>query len=423
MLWLIKSIFYIILLLLSLAVAGIVFVAYFVDPNQYKSEIIQNIHESTGRPIQIDGKLQWTFFPVLGIKIEGLKLGNPPSFPEANFLSVQNAQISVATRPLLSREIQVGKITLNNLKLNLIRNVAGQVNWKNQAGKKLDSENKSQNDKIEHNSKFFKTAFMIGEVDLKNSSIVYDDEKQHKKIILDNIQFKSKNIGLNKLFPVETSFMINTDKISKPVAVILKSNMLMNLNKLRLQDLDATTNQYHWTGWLEMNFLKKDPSGLNGHINFSGKNGAFQGIDLYYYSDLADAMINQTQPTRQDTHQTPFNNIQGTLDIQNGVINNHDLLIDAQGINASGQGNINLLNQQLDYKISLQRLTSGSQIKPRGPAVPLVITGTFSDPKIRPDWTGIAVTQLKSQIKDQIEKHKDQIPESIQKGLQSLLGT
>ena len=133
-------------------------------------------------------------------------------------------------------------------------------------------------------------------------------------------------------------------------------------------------------------------------------------------------MINQTQPKRQDTHQTSFNSIRGILDIRNGVVSNQDLLIQAQGINASGQGTADLVNQQLDYKISLQRLTGGSEAKPRGPAIPLLVTGSFSDPKIRPDWTSLAVKQIKSQIEAQIEKHKDQIPEDIQKGLQSLLG-
>ncbi len=271
----------------------------------------------------------------------------------------------------------------------------------------------------------FKLALLtIGEVDLKDSSIVYDDQKQNKEIILDHLQLKSKNIAINKLFPVEleTKFLFKDNKTSRPIDVKITANMLFNKDKFRLQDMDATTNQYHWIGWLEISPLDKMISGLNGNITFSGKNGAVQGIDLYYYSALADAMIHQTEPTRQDTHQTPFNDIQGTLDIQNGVVNNHDLLVEAQGINASGHGTANLVTQQLDYKVSLQRLTGSSEVKPRGPAIPLIITGTFSKPNIRPDWTSLVVTQVKSRIEAQIEKHKNQIPESIQKDLQGLLG-
>lgn len=433
MLGLIKSIFYICLVLVGLLIAGVIFLVFFVNPNQYKSEIIHNIQQSTGRSLVIAGKMQWTFFPMLGIKVNELTLGNPPSFPETDFLFVKDAEISIAFRPLLKGQIQVGKVVLDTLKLNLIKNSSGQVNWQNRSlpsrslsaessknkGELQDPVNKSRDD----NHKFFKLAlFTIGEVELKDSSIVYEDEKQNKKIILDQLQFKSKNIALNKFFPIETKFMFTTNKISKPIDIKLNANMLLNINSLRLQDVDANTNQYHWAGWLAINFLKKDPSALNGHIRFSGKNGAFQGIDLYYYSNLADAMMNQTEPTRQDTHQTPFDSIQGTLDIQDGIVTNHDLFIQAQGINASGQGTVNLVNHVLDYQISLQRLTNGTQVKSRGPAIPLLVTGTITEPKIRPDWTKIAVSQIKSQIEAQIEKHKDQIPESIQKGLQSLLG-
>jgi hypothetical protein len=67
-------------------------------------------------------------------------------------------------------------------------------------------------------------------------------------------------------------------------------------------------------------------------------------------------------------------------------------------------------------------MTSGTETKPRGPAIPIVVTGTFSDPHIRPDWTKLAVSQLKAQIKTEIEKYKDKIPEKIQQGLQNLLG-
>jgi len=423
MLGFIKSIFYICLVLLGLLIAGVIFLVFFVNPNQYKAEIINNIQNSTGRSLVIAGKMQWTFYPMLGIKVNDLKLGNPPSFPKTDFLSVKDADISVAFRPLLNGQIQVDKIILNYLKLDLIKNASGQVNWQNHvstSNHRVETQNVASPQK--DNNNFFKLALLtIGEVDLKDSSIVYEDEKQNKKIILDQLQLKSKNIALNKFFPIETSFMIKTNKISKPISITLNANMLVNMDKLRLQGLDAKTNQYHWAGWLEINFLKKDLAALNGYLSFSGKNGAFQGIDLYYYSNLADAMINQTEPTRQDTHQTPFDSIQGTLDIQDGIVNNHDLFIHAQRINASGQGTVNLVNQALDYQISLQRLTNGTQVKSRGPVIPLLVTGTISDPKIRPDWTSITVTEIKSQIKEKIEKHKDQIPESIQRGLQNLL--
>lgn len=429
-----KIIFYLFLIMFLLSVVGGILAIFLVDPNQYKSEIIKQVEESTGRPLSIEGKIQWTFFPVLGIKVNEVTLGNPPSFPKGDFFSVKYAEFSVAFRPLIHRQIQVGKIILDHLNLNLIKNASGQVNWQDHESgssrskfevksENLEGSEKNDNNNPKQKDDYAKSVFTaLAEVDIKDSRISYDDEQQNKKLALNQLQLVSKDIRFNKLFPVKASAVFISSKIKNPINISLNTNMLIDSNKLRLQDLDAITNQYHWQGWIEMNYLKKDPSALNGLIHFSGKNGAFQGIDLYYYSDLADAMIHQTEPTRQDTHQTPFDNIQGVLDIQNGIINTHDLLLQAQKINASGSGTVNLITQQLDEKILLQRLTEGAEAKPRGPAIPILVTGSFSDPKIRPDWTSIAVTQIKSQIEAQIEKHKDQIPEDIQKGLRSLLG-
>jgi uncharacterized protein involved in outer membrane biogenesis len=419
----IKSIFYLCLTLLLLLVAVIVYLVFFVDPNQYNAEISKSIFRTRGRTLRIEGKMHWTFFPVIGLNANNIRLSNPPSFSAADFLSANNAEMSLTFLPLLKGRIQVGKITLNDLTLNLIKNAAGQTNWQFSKNAASTSEKALPYNPHSEHTPFIKLGLItIGKITLNNANINYIDEKQNKKISLNNLQLQSENIAPNKFFPLQANFVLITNKLSTPVNVILHANGLFNPEKLRLEALNVQTNQYLWQGWLEMNFQKKDLAAMNGHLVFTGKNGSFKGIDLYYYSDLADAIINKTTSTRTDTHQTPFESIQGTVDIRNGQVTNPDLLIQAQAVNASGKGTADLVTQQINYEISLQRMTSGTETKPRGPAIPIVVTGTFSDPHIRPDWTKLAVSQLKAQIKTEIEKYKDKIPEKIQQGLQNLLG-
>ena len=62
----IKYLFYIVLVLIILVVAGGLLLAKFVDPNDYKDTITAKVEEKTGRKLSIDGDLSLTWFPWVG---------------------------------------------------------------------------------------------------------------------------------------------------------------------------------------------------------------------------------------------------------------------------------------------------------------------------------------------------------------------
>lgn len=168
---------------------------------------------------------------------------------------------------------------------------------------------------------------------------------------------------------------------------------------------------------------------LNGNASFMIKDGVLHGIDIPYYSNLADALANKSQPTLSNTQQTSFGKLTGTAQISQGIVSNHDLLMEAPQMRVTGNGTANLVTEQLNYRLELQRLTSGSVVKLRGPAIPLLINGSFSAPKIRPDWQVLLVNEAKNQFKEQLQKktqetfgENSQLNEQLQQGLSALLG-
>jgi len=430
MLRFIKGLFYLLLVLVILAVVTPVLLITFVSPEKIKPELVKALHQATGREVSIQGNLSWTIMPRLGITAKEIHIGNPVGFGSNDFLYAKNADFSVAFKPLLKGQIQMGTVTFDSLNINLIKNIQGQNNWtfKSKTAKtQISTDNDEVNASVEtDNSKsrlaLKYTTFTLSKIRLENSNIIYDDQQAKKQYKIKNLNFESDNLAYNKAFPIKTTFQLETTQTSTPIDVSLKAEMIANMRKIRLQNIDAMTNQYHWQGWVETGLKSKDLSALNGQIAVSGKNGSFKGIDLYYYTDVAESVINKTAPTRQDTHQTPFNELSATLNIQQGVINNSDLIIRASQIDVTGKGTANLISQQLDYTISLQRLTSGKDIKPRGPALPISVTGSFGDPHIRPDLQAILITAVKDKLEEQLEQHKDEINQKIQQGLQSLLG-
>jgi len=112
---------------LVLAVAIGIFVATF-DPNAYKAQITQGVHEATGRELAIEGEIDLTFFP-LGFSLGETRLSNAAGFGETPFASVEEVAVRVAILPLLKNEVRVDRVVLRGLSLDLQRNAQGVTNW------------------------------------------------------------------------------------------------------------------------------------------------------------------------------------------------------------------------------------------------------------------------------------------------------
>ena len=115
--------------LLLLAVAGAVVLLLTFDPNRYKGEIAQAVEARTGRQLTIEGDLRLTLFPWLGVESGTVVLGNAPGFGDAPFARLDAVEVRVRIVPLLRRELEMGKVVVRGLVLNLARDAAGRPNW------------------------------------------------------------------------------------------------------------------------------------------------------------------------------------------------------------------------------------------------------------------------------------------------------
>ena len=108
-------------------------VRLFVNPNDYKSRIAAAVKQSTGRDLVLEGDLKLSVFPWVGLELGRARLGNLPGFGAAPLVSLQSATLRVRLLPLLARHLQVGRIEIDGLALNLQRNAAGRGNWRGSA--------------------------------------------------------------------------------------------------------------------------------------------------------------------------------------------------------------------------------------------------------------------------------------------------
>lgn len=117
-----------ILIGIIVVVAGaITYLTVFLDPNDFKPQIIAAVEKQTGRDFNIDKPLEWTFFPSIGIKAGGISLGNPKTFSQPTFAAVNEIVATVELMPLFSHEVKIAELVLDGLRLNIVTDKQGKT--------------------------------------------------------------------------------------------------------------------------------------------------------------------------------------------------------------------------------------------------------------------------------------------------------
>jgi AsmA protein len=180
---------------------------------------------------------------------------------------------------------------------------------------------------------------------------------------------------------------------------------------------------------------------LDGVIDFNVMNGALEGTDLWWEIRRARALIKQQAiPAAPTNPRTPFSAMKGTATVKSGVLSNNDLDVATQYLKVSGQGNVDLPKDTLDYRLMATVLKfpqerTAAAANPAGgtpdaaqagataqaPAeqdlvdaqIPVKITGKLSDPKVRPDLEGY----LKGEVKKRLDKERTKVEEKVKEKL------
>ena len=107
-----KKILYILLGLILLVVIGIGALVTFVNPNQFKPLLTEQVKKMTGRDLVINGDISWRFFPTLGLSVGETEFRNPAGFAQPNLVQFKQANLSVSVLPLLSHQLDIGQMRL-----------------------------------------------------------------------------------------------------------------------------------------------------------------------------------------------------------------------------------------------------------------------------------------------------------------------
>ena len=155
---------------------------------------------------------------------------------------------------------------------------------------------------------------------------------------------------------------------------------------------------------------------LTGTAGLNLQNGSVEGIDVWYAIGEAQSLIkNRRLSGAPNNKRTTFETFKASAELVNGVATNKDLTIASQLLRITGTGIVNMVSQELDYAVTATVLKSppgadADIASLERAAIPVNITGTFTNPKIRPDLAGIA----KAQVKKLVEEHKDEVQQKVE---------
>jgi AsmA protein len=156
---------------------------------------------------------------------------------------------------------------------------------------------------------------------------------------------------------------------------------------------------------------------LSGKIDANVKQGALNGIDVAYELQRANALLKrQVPPQRTGPMRTVFNTLQtnGTLD--KGVLRIDELRMETDFLKVRGRGTLDTATEAINYQLA----ASGSGLDAlKSVEVPLTITGTLSNPAVRPDIEALAKGKLGQEVQ---QKAGELVKKKLGDKLKDLLG-
>jgi len=115
--------------LVVLAVAAVAVLVATFDPNSYKPQIVAAVRSATGRELNIGGRIGLSISLQPTLEVSDVSFSNPPGFSRPQMVTLHKLELQLALVPLLSKQIQIARLVLDQPDILLETDAKGQSNW------------------------------------------------------------------------------------------------------------------------------------------------------------------------------------------------------------------------------------------------------------------------------------------------------
>lgn len=198
--------------LVALVAAAAVILPMVIDPNDYKDQITQAVEDATGRQMEIPGDIELSVFPWLGVELGEVRLANAEGFGDEPFAAIGGAGVRVKLLPLFAKRIEIGTVSLTDMRLRLARKADGTTNWDDMVAKLSAQEESAAEPEPAPEQPageaggFTMPRFEIEAVEIDNASVVFDDRAAGERYEFSQLNLSTGRLSSGQSFPLDLSF-------------------------------------------------------------------------------------------------------------------------------------------------------------------------------------------------------------------------
>jgi len=200
-----------------LVIVAALVVPFLIPAETYKSQLLAQVKEATGREARIDGAFKIAILPRVEFVAGKVSFANAPGSKAATMVSVDNLNVQVALFPLLGGKVEIDAFVLEKPVINLEIDKAGKANW--DFGTAKTAAAPAQAPAGGGAGAPGLSGLRLGDVRLVDGQVSYSDARTGVSQRIDGINLKISLPSLDDPMKADGSLVWNKEKISLTVAL------------------------------------------------------------------------------------------------------------------------------------------------------------------------------------------------------------
>lgn len=196
--------------------AGLIWLKFFFNPNDYKAQIASAVEDATGRQLEIRQPITLELFPPLSLSLGEVVLSNASGFDDVSMAEVGNASVQVKVHALLNKKIEVGVIRLDGMKLWLTQKADGSNNW-DDLSQTTESPEQEIIESNQDEQGFSIDQLAVAGVEVTNSQVTWVDEGTQQRMVVSPIDLTIGKISGTLPFDIAGKIGL---KVAEPETVL-----------------------------------------------------------------------------------------------------------------------------------------------------------------------------------------------------------
>lgn len=168
-----KKFFLVLGALLVLLVGAVVAAPFLVPTETIKSQLTAQVEAATGRKLSVDGALDLSVLPSLGVDMGDVRFANAPGSDVADMVTLKELKVELKVLPLLTGTVEIDQFVLVEPVIHLEVDANGTPNWT--LGEPTGSTANSGSDETSGDGSLPITELKLGDIRIENGTLIFSD--------------------------------------------------------------------------------------------------------------------------------------------------------------------------------------------------------------------------------------------------------